>query len=128
MKTDYLYLNNRDELFRIDVSKIVYMKGEGNYTHIVQKNKLNACVCINLLGMQKLISDSLRERATMFVRVGKGFIINITYIYHIHPLKQLLLLSDGENFAYKLECSKEALKALKDLMVDIAKCKSQTTE
>ncbi len=128
MKTDYLYLNNRDELYRIDVSKIVYIEGDGNYTNVVQKNKLKACVCINLSGMQKLLSDSLRERATMFVRVGKGFIVNMNFIYRIHPFKQLLVMSDGESFAYKIECSKESLKALKETMVNIAKYKSQTAE
>ena len=29
----YLYLNSRDELYKIDIAKIVYFEAEGNYTN-----------------------------------------------------------------------------------------------
>ena len=32
MATGFLYLNTRNELIRLDCSKIVYMEGDGNYT------------------------------------------------------------------------------------------------
>lgn len=35
MATGHLYINTRDELIRLDCSKIVYMEGDGNYTNIV---------------------------------------------------------------------------------------------
>ncbi len=35
MATEHLCLNTRNELVRLDCSKIVYMQGDGNYTHIV---------------------------------------------------------------------------------------------
>lgn len=48
MATGYLYLNTRDELIRLDCSKIVYMEGDGNYTNIVLVNKQKVSVCMNL--------------------------------------------------------------------------------
>lgn len=33
-KTKYLYLNSRDEFFRLDISKIVYFESDGNYTQL----------------------------------------------------------------------------------------------
>jgi DNA-binding LytR/AlgR family response regulator len=113
----YLYLNSRDELFRIDISKIVFFEAEGNYTSFYLSNKLKGQVCINLGQMQKVLSDSLREEASIFARVGKRFIINLSYVYQIGVLRQRLMLSDGAMFSYQLNISKDALKKLKELYV-----------
>ena len=67
----YLYLNSRDELYRIDVSKIVYFESDGNYTHIVLSNKQKGFVLMNLSKMQSVLSESLKEKAGMFARIGK---------------------------------------------------------
>lgn len=51
MATGHLYINTRDELIRLDCSKIVYMEGDGNYTNIVLVNKQKVSVCMNLSHM-----------------------------------------------------------------------------
>ena len=117
MNKKYLYLNSRDELYRIDISKIVYFEAEGNYTNFVLSNKLKGAVCMNLAQMQQVLSDSLKESASIFARVGKRYIVNLTYVYHIGVLRQKLTMSDGEVFAYQMNISKEALKKLKELFV-----------
>lgn len=117
MNRKYLYLNSRDELYRIDFTKIVYFEAEGNYTHFVLCNKLRGTVCMNLSRMQKILSESLKEQASIFARVGKSTIINLTYVYQIGTLRQKLILSDGEKFAFQLNVSKDALKKLKELYV-----------
>lgn len=115
MKNVYLQLNSRDEFHKIDISKIVYFEAEGNYTNIITANKLKCVVSMNLSGMQKLLSDSLKEKAAIFIRIGKKHIINHNYIYRISINKQQLVLSDCEKFAFALSSSKEALKKLKEL-------------
>lgn len=120
MATEYLYINTRDELLRIECSKIVYMEGDGNYTNIVLINKQKSSVCMNLSDMQRLISESLRERASIFARVGKRFIINLNFVYQINVLRQALTVSDGIHFAFQLGISKEALRQLKTLMMEHA--------
>lgn len=117
MATEYLYINTRDELLRIEFSKIVYMEGDGNYTNIMLINKQKSSVCMNLSDMQKLISESLQEKASIFARVGKRFIVNMNYIYKVQPLHQSLVLTDGVNFAFQLGISKEALRKLKEVLV-----------
>lgn len=120
MATEYLYINTRDELFRIDCSNIVYMEGDGNYTNIVLINKIKASVCLNLSDMQRHISESLRERALCFARVGKRFIVNLNFVYQINIPRQTLTVTDGINFAFQIGISKEALRQLKTIMVDHA--------
>lgn len=120
MAIDCLYINTRDELFRIDYSKIVYMEGDGNYTNIVLVNKVKASVCLNLSEMQRLLSENLRERASIFARVGKRFIINLNFVYQINVLRQVLTVTDGVHFAFQLGISKEALRQLKTILVESA--------
>ena len=74
MKNIYLHLNTRDEFLRMDISKIVYFEADGNYTNIVLANKLKSVVCMNLAHMQQILTDSLKENARTFVRVGKRYI------------------------------------------------------
>lgn len=95
MATEYLYINTRDELLRFDCSKIVYMEGDGNYTNIMFVNKLKASVCMNLSDMQRLISESLRERATIFARIGKRFIVNRNVELGVIP--NVLKISSDKN-------------------------------
>lgn len=116
-KTKYLYLNSRDEFFRVDITKIVYFESDGNYTNIILNNKMKATVCMNLAQMQSILSESLKEAARTFARIGKRHIINLTYVYQIAILRQKLVLSDGENFEYQINVSKDALKKLRDMYV-----------
>ncbi|MBQ7634047.1 MAG: LytTR family transcriptional regulator DNA-binding domain-containing protein [Bacteroidaceae bacterium] len=127
MASKYLYLNSRDELFRMDVAKIVYFEADGNYTNFVMSDKVKGAVCMNLGEMQKQLTECLQEAAQTFARIGKRHIVNLTYVYHISLARQRLVLSDGEVFAYPLSISKEALKALKEMLVQSIN-NTQTTQ
>ena len=48
MITNYLFFNSRDELLRIDVSKIVYFESDGNYTYVILTNKMRCPIAMNL--------------------------------------------------------------------------------
>lgn len=118
MLNRYLYINTRNELVRLDCSKIVYMEGDGNYTNIRLVNKQKVAVCMNLSHMQQLISESLREHASNFARIGKRFIVNLNFVYKVQPQLQSLVVTDGVHFTFQLGISKEALKQLKDILVE----------
>lgn len=113
----YLYLNSRDEFFRVDISKIVYFESDGNYTNIILSNRIKATLGMNLAQMQQILNENLRNSAAIFARVGKRHIINLNYVYHIAILKQKIVLSDGENFEYQLTMSKEALRTLREMYI-----------
>ncbi|MBP5547189.1 MAG: LytTR family transcriptional regulator DNA-binding domain-containing protein [Bacteroidales bacterium] len=113
----YLYINSRDELYRVDIASIAYFEADGNYTHFMLCNQQRGTVCMNLLQMQRLLTESLGQQASIFARVGKSYIVNLTYVYHIHTVKQMLVLSDGVNFTHRINLSKAALVQLKQLFV-----------
>lgn len=113
----YVFFNSRDELQRIEVSKIVYFEADGNYTTIVMVNKLRASICMNLGEMEQALADQLGEESRHFMRIGKRFIINMQYVYSINVLKQQLILSDYDHFAFQVNISKDALRKMKELML-----------
>jgi len=80
-------------------------------------NKLRAAVLMNLGEMEKLLAQQLGDNAHRFMRIGKRFIINMQYVYSINVLKQQLILSDYDHFAFQVNISKDALKKMKELML-----------
>ena len=112
MDSRYIYIITRDELVRLDCSKVVYMVGDGNYTDIVLVNKQKHSICMNLSRMQQLVSESLREQASFFVRIGKRFIVNLSFVYKVQPLQKSLVLTDGVNFAVSILCRPYCIKQI----------------
>ena len=115
--SEFIYFNSRDELLRIEVPCIVYFEADGNYTKIVLANGFECLVCMNLCKMEKFLSDRLGEKAKKFARIGKRHIINLKYLLQVSPLQQCLVLSDQRTFKFELNLSKDALKKLKDSIV-----------
>lgn len=112
-----LFFNSRDNLLRLDTDCIAYFEADGNYTNIVTCNKLKVQVGVGLAKMESALSEQLGEGASVFLRVGKRFIVNREYIFNVDAAHQRLCLSDLKTFAYQLPDSKEALKKVKDLII-----------
>ena len=117
MNTRLLFFNSRDELLRIGVDKIVYFEADGNYTDIIMVHKLRAAVCMNLGEMEAALAAQLGDDAKQFMRIGRKYIINMNYIYLVNVLKQQLVLSDYDHFAFQINISKDALRKMKDLIL-----------
>lgn len=112
-----VYFNSRDKLIRLDIQKIVYFEGDGNYTYIVTANKQKVCVTLNLAHTEEALASQLGESAKQFMRIGKRFIVNMNYIFQVDIQKQTLMLSDCEHFLFQMLVSKEALKTVKELVI-----------
>ena len=119
--TNFLYFNSRDEFDRIDIARIICFQSDGNYTNVVLTNKVKVVLGISLSKMEKHLSDSLKDKARCFVRVGKSCIINVNFILRINVLKQYIVLTDYDTSNYQVSISKDALKKLKDIMVSSVK-------
>lgn len=115
-----LLINSRDELLRVQLNRIVYIESDGNYSNLVLSNTNKHLLGINLLSFQKLLEAQLGSSAEQFIRIGKSLIINREYIYCVNLLKQKLVMTvPGFEHSFTLSASKESLKNLKALMVDI---------
>ena len=117
MTQQRIYFNSRDKLIRLDVQKIVYFEGDGNYTYIITANKQKVCITMNLSHTEDALASQLGDNAKQFMRIGKRFIVNMNYIYQVDIQKQTLMLSDCEHFLFQMPVSKEALKTVKELVI-----------
>lgn len=114
----YLYFNSRDELLRLDINKIVYFEADGNYTTIVMTNKLKNKVNCNLSQMEVLLANKLKEHSSIFMRIGKRLIVNLNYIHSVCIHKQQMVVTDCMHFAFQIPISKDALKKVKEIIVN----------
>ena len=73
-------------------------------------------VTFQLGQIERMIAEQLPELSHNFVRIGKSLIVNLHYVYYIQVPKQQLILVDNQQNRYTLSASKEALKALKELI------------
>jgi DNA-binding LytR/AlgR family response regulator len=116
---DWLFLNSRDDLLRIDMAEIAFFEADGNYTNIMMTNKMKCTVGMSLGKMENVLSERLKGKVMYFARIGKRYIINLNMVFQINVLKHRLILSDFHQCAYSLDISKDALKKLKELMIQI---------
>ena len=110
---------SRDHLIRLEIDKIVYFEADGNYTKVIMANKLKSVLGLSLANVEKSLASQLGDNAAKFMRVGKRFIINRTFIYEVNLAKQCLILSDFSQFAFQLPVSKAALKSIKNLVANV---------
>ncbi len=115
-RTHCLLFNTRDELTRVNLSHVAYFEADGNYTHIVFANGCKVMLLVSLLQIEHLIDDVLKGQVQPFIRIGKRYIVNSSFIFQINVLKQKLLLANFHSpQIFTLSISKEALKNLKEL-------------
>lgn len=111
-----LLFSTRDELTRIRLERVMYFEADANYTKIVFSNGVTATLLTSLVHLEKLIAGVLIEKNSIFVRIGKRYIINSAYLFQINVLRQRLVLSDlASPYTATLSVSKDALRKLKAL-------------
>lgn len=127
MKTspNYLVFSSRDELLKVNLDKVVYFEADGNYTRIYIVNGLSGMVLANLGKIEELLATRFKDERGRFARIGKRFVVNLSYIFRINVLKQELTLSDQKTFSQTVSISRDALKKLKELMTPGAKPANQ---
>jgi DNA-binding LytR/AlgR family response regulator len=112
----YLIISTSTDLVRVASDKIVYISSDGNYSTLVLSNDETRVLTLQLGQVERLIEEQLGSDGNTFIRVGRGQIINRSYIYYINVSRQKLVLSDNERFSHTLNPSREALVRLKEVL------------
>lgn len=111
-----LLFTTSTELIRVPAAAVVYVSADGNYSSIKMADGGTYVLTMQLGQMEKKISEMVDKGDNSFIRIGKSLIVNQVYITFINPSRQKMILSDGRTFRHELSASKEALRALKDLI------------
>ena len=110
-----LILSNTTDLLRVQAQEIMCIKADGNYSQIILDDGEVCLVGFQLGQLEQLIDEQLGD-AHGFVRIGRGAIINLLYLFRISLPKQVLSLRSPQGHKEVLQGSKEALRQLKLLM------------
>lgn len=109
----YLVISKGSELLRVPLDALMYVSADGNYCNVVTKDSHSVMMSIQLGQVETLIAEQLGSEGSVFIRVGRGIIINTLYINYIDVSKQILVLSDCCGSRHELSASREALVKLK---------------
>ena len=104
------------ELLRIPADSVVYITADGNYSAITLADGGNYTLTQQLGHIERHIAGVLQRDDNRFIRIGKSLIVNRDFITFINPQRQKMILSDCRSFRHEVSASKEALKALKELL------------
>ena len=111
-----LIFTTTSELIRIPADSVVYITADGNYSVITLADGETFVLTLQLGQIERRIAEMLDPDDHRFIRIGKSLIVNRDFIAFIHPVRQKMILSDCRSFRHEVTASKEALKALKDLL------------
>lgn len=95
---------------------VVYITADGNYSVISLTDGENFVLTLQLGQIERRIAEMLERDDNRFIRIGKSLIVNSDFIVFINPVRQKMILSDCRTFHHEVSASKEALKALKELL------------
>ncbi|MCM1449869.1 MAG: LytTR family transcriptional regulator [Clostridiales bacterium] len=104
------------ELIRVPADAVVSITADGNYSTIKMADGSCYVLTLQLGQIEKRISEMVDDGDDRFIRIGKSLIINRQFITFINPYRQKLTLSDSRTFRHEVSASREALKALKELI------------
>jgi len=111
-----LVFTTSTEMLRVPSGTVVYVAADGNYSVITTADGENFVLTLQLGQIERRIADMLEENDNRFIRIGKSLIVNRDFIAFINPPRQKMILSDCRTFRHEVTASKEALKALKELL------------
>ena len=112
----HLIVSSNYELLYLPHDAIVYAESQGNYSNIFIPGGYNYLVSMQLGQLEDEIAHQFAQSSGQFIRIGRGLIVNRTYIIHINVRMQQLTLYDSTSRKYMLQASQEALKQLKQLI------------
>ena len=111
-----LVFTTATEIVRIPSETVVYVSADGNYSVITMADGESLVLTMQLGHVERRIAELLDSDDNRFIRIGKSLIVNSDFIAFINPQRQKMVLSDCRTFRRELTASKEALRALKELL------------
>ena len=117
----FITISKGTEFLRIPADHLVFISADGNYSNVVTRDGKSTLVSFQLGQVEDLIADQLGDGGGQFIRLGRGLIINIHFVYRIDIATQQLVLSDCNGCYHELSASREVLIKLKAYMETLMK-------
>ena len=121
----FITISKGTEFLRVPADHLVFISADGNYSNVVTRDGKSALVSFQLGQVEDLIADQLGDNGGQFIRLGRGLIINMLFVYRIDVATQELVLSDCNGCYHELSASREVLIKLKAYMETLNKMENE---
>lgn len=111
-----LVFSTSAEVVSIPSESVVYITADGNYSVITLADSETFVMTLQLGQIERRIAEILDSNDNRFIRIGKSLIVNSEFIVFVNPVRQKMILSDCRTFRHEVSASKDALRALKELL------------
>jgi len=119
-----LYFDSRDELTCIDTDLVAVIQANGNYSRVIYITKREVMLTCGISKLETILKSS-NSKKNRFIRLGRSFIINHSFLHKIEVLKQQLVLSDGDKNEVRIKLPKLILKSYKNATIKSIKIKEE---
>ena len=106
-----LCLNGHDELYIIDLNRLLYLQADDHYTDVYYSTGAHFLVPFGLVKIEERIA-AMPDAKIYLLRLGRKYIVNTNRIFRINTTKELLYLADDEGNTLSLHVSKPVLRSL----------------
>lgn len=110
-----LCLSAHDELYIIDLSRVLYLQADDHYTHIYYTADTHFMVPFGLGAVEAQIA-AFSDAKSSLIRLGRKYIVNIRNIFRISTIKESIYLADSQGGTVDLHIAKPVLRSLMDLV------------
>lgn len=119
-----LYFDSRDELTCIDTDLVAVVQANGNYSRVIYITKREIMLTCGISKLETILKSN-NSKKNRFIRLGRSFIINHSFLHKIDVLKQQLVLSDGDKNEVRITLPKLILKSYKTATIKSIKIKEE---
>lgn len=112
---DCLCLSSHDELYIIDLDRVLYMQADDHYTDVYYTSGNHFMIPFGLGKIEAALTNRFESRLDI-LRLGRKYLVNMRRIFRINTVTELLYLTDNEGTNISLHVSKPVLRSLIDMM------------
>lgn len=110
-----LCLSAHDELYIIDLDKVLYLKADDHYTDVYYTSGNHFLVPFGLVKIEACLTEMPDTRLHM-LRLGRKYIVNTNRIFRVNTITELLYLTSDDGNSVSLHISKPVLRSLIELI------------
>ena len=111
----HLCLSAHDELYLIDLDKVLYLQADDHYTDVHYVTGTHFLVPFGLIRIEALLATTDSDRFCL-QRLGRKYIVNMRRIFRINTVRETLSLVDDLGSNISLHIPKPILRSLIDNM------------
>ena len=119
-----LYFETRDDLTCIETDMVAAVQANGNYSRVVYITKREVMITCGISKIEEILK-LYNNAQNKYIRLGRSFIINHSYLQKIDVLKQQVILSDCDKNEIRIMIPKQVLKSYKNATVKSVQLKEE---